>query len=286
MITDGDQMTFLKSLKSDLKILQERLGVTTLEFSPREGSFLYFKNHDDFPANVKIACDNAMSVLVLGLHEWQPEETKFTEWVLSSSNPITLIDVGANMGLFTRQVLTRLRTIDYSFVYEPHPGNFDLLSFNLTPFEKIERVNAALSDKDGKLELFLDPENCGNYSLTKAAMPAKFSTTTVEIRDAFRESQRWLARSNLVFYKSDTQGFDELIATQLDMLFWESVVGGIMELWQIDKPAYDAAKLEEILDSFPNKVLLNDPARQLSTADILQYLRSRERGHFDLGFWR
>jgi FkbM family methyltransferase len=282
-----DLKTFLESLQINLKCLREFLRVTNIELSPQEDSPLYFKKHPhDPPASVKIACDNAMAVAVLAQHAWQPEELKFTEWVLSDGEPITLVDVGANMGLFTRQVLAKLQNIENVFVYEPHPGNFELLSFNLAPFERIEYVNAALSDIEGQLDFFLDPENCGNYSLNKAAMPTEYSSTVVKVKSAFGESRRWLAHSNLIFYKSDTQGFDELIATQFDMLFWESVVGGIMELWRIDKPNYDAAKLEEILDSFPNKTLLHIPSVRLSTADVLDFIGGRDRNHADLGFWR
>ena len=261
--------------------------MTSLELSPREDSPLYFRKNPDHPAApLRIACDNVIAVGVLARHAWQLEELKFAEWVLIGREPITLIDVGANMGLFTRQVLARLRNIKNVVVYEPHPVNFDLLSFNLAPFERIEYVNAALSDIEGQLEFFLDPENCGNYSLNKAAMPAEYSSTVVKVKSAFDESRRWLAESNLIFYKSDTQGFDELIATQFDMPFWKSVAGGILELWQIDKPAYDAAKLEEILDSFPNKVLLYAPSVRLSTADVLDFIRGHDRKHADLGFWR
>lgn len=272
---------------NNLKLMRQFLGVTNIELSPEADSPLYFrKNPSAPPATVRIACDIEIAIPVLTQHSWQPEELKFTEWVLSAGEPITLVDIGANMGLFTRQVLAQLRNIENVYVYEPHPANFDLMLFNLAPFERIEYVNAALSSAEGQLEFFLDPENCGNYSLNRAAMPTEFSSTTVKVRSAFSESRRWLAHSNLIFYKSDTQGFDELIATQFDMLFWETVAGGIMELWRIDKPAYDAAKLEEILDSFSNKVLLHIPSVYLSTTDVLDFIRGSDRVHADLGFWR
>lgn len=278
---------FSDSLPLNLKCLREVVGVTNIELSPREESPLYFKrNPYGPPATIRIACDNMIAVAVLTQHVWQGEELKFTEWVLSDEESITLVDVGANMGLFTRQVLVKQRNIANVFVYEPHPANFDLLSFNLAPFERIEYVNAALSSIEGQLEFFLDPENCGNYSLNGAAMPKEFSSTVVEVRSALSESRRWLAYSNPIFYKSDTQGFDELIATQFDMRFWDSVVGGILELWRIDKPIYDAAKLAEILDSFSNKILLRNPSERLSTADVLDYIRGRDRESADLGFWR
>jgi FkbM family methyltransferase len=279
--------SFLGFLPLNLKLLREFLQVTSIEFSPREDTPLYFRRSAaDAPAKLRIACDSIMAVDILTRHAWQSEELEFASSVLDGQPPVTLVDIGANMGLFTRQLLARLPTIAHAYVYEPHPGNFEFLSFNLAPFERVDYVNAALAGTEGRLEFFLDPDNCGNYSLNRAAMPAEHSSIVVEARTASRESQRWLTDSNPIFYKSDTQGYDELIATQLDPRFWNSVVGGIMELWRIDKPAYDAARLEEILDGFPNKILLQNPAERLSTAQVLDYAGARDVTYADLGFWR
>jgi FkbM family methyltransferase len=280
--------SFLGTLPLNLKLLRELLGVTSIELSPRENTPLYFcwPHAAGAPATVRIACDNVMAVEVLTQHAWQRGELDFAASVLAGEPPITLVDVGANMGLVTRQLLARLPNIAHAYVYEPHPGNFELLSFNLAPFERVEYVNAALSNAEGRLEFFLDPENCGNYSLIQAAMPAEHASTVVEAISALNESRRWLAHASPVFYKSDTQGYDEFIATQLDPRFWNSVLGGIMELWRIDKPDCDAARLEEILDGFPNKFLLHTPAERLSTAHVLDYTGGRDGLFADLCFWR
>ena len=287
MEVDSDDAALRESLAAELRVLRERLGVTAIELSPRKESPLYVrKDLDGFPAPLKIACDGAIAPYVLTRHAWDPQAIKFAELLLGHGEPVTLVDVGANSGLFSRQLLGRLENIDRVFVYEPHPANFELLKFNLAAMGRIEFVNAALSAISGKYEFFLDPENSGNYSLNRAAMQGDFLSIVVEVKSARTESLRWLATSNAIFYKSDTQGFDELIATQFDRTFWDKVSGGIFELWRIEKPAHSATKMEELLESFPHKVFLDDPARALSTADVLAYLGGRDYRYENLAFWR
>jgi hypothetical protein len=50
-------------------------------------------------------------------------------------------------------------------------------------------------------------------------MPENSERTSVDIVRAGDEELKWLAQGNSIFYKSDTQGFDEVIATSLSADF-------------------------------------------------------------------
>jgi FkbM family methyltransferase len=274
-----------------LRLCREAFGLQMLQFLPREGSPLRvnLQNQDWF---VALVADGLMCPIVLKRHRWQVEELKFAQRVCTNTEPLTLVDVGANMGLFSRQLLAALPNIVEVFAYEPEAQNFGCLGFNLLPFQdKVHAVCAALGNVTGTQDFYLDPTNSGNFSLNRAAMPSQHGATRVATRDVSAECAAWLAGDRSIFYKSDTQGFDELIATTIRPEVWLRVSAGIMELWRIEKPQFDLQRLGEVLDQFPNKIFLanadlNVTETSVSTAEVLQFISSTDHKHRDLGFWR
>src|SRR6185312_5111779 len=124
-------------------------------------------------------------------------------------------------------------------------------------------VNVALADRAGEADFFLDPTNCGNYSLVSSAMTGPSRSLRVTLVDAKSEARTWLASGRRLFYKSDTQGYDEVIANALDLSFWDQVAGAILEIWPIKKPAFDLDKFAAILDHFSHKAFLSNPRNLL-----------------------
>ena len=92
------------------------------------------------------------------------------------------------------------------------------------------------------------------------------------------------AEEQRLIWKSDTQGYDELIISLTPMDIWNRLDAAIVELWRIRKPAFDRAAFVTRLDNFANKSIgLSTPC---TTADILAYLDSEDWQHADLYLWR
>jgi FkbM family methyltransferase len=263
-------------------LMRQLANVQTLEILPRQGAPLFLAG-----ASLKVPCDSTLAPIVLATHAWQPEELAFVRQVVGADQPVDLVDVGANIGMFTRQVRAALPNVVDSYCYEPDPANFELLQHNLRPFPQanLMLVNAALADDDGEATFAMEVANRGNGSLTAGVMGGAYYTQTVQLLKTARESQRWLASGRKVFYKSDTQGHDQAIATAIDEACWDVVVGGIMELWRVEAGAYDPAAFGRILDRFAHKVFLGQPTVLLSTAQVLTFLEGRDGAFADLGFW-
>jgi FkbM family methyltransferase len=246
---------------------------------------------DHFGPTVKLVADYLMCPIVLGRHRWQIEELDFAKRVCIGAEPITLVDVGANMGLFSRQLLVAVPAVTKVFAYEPEPQNFGCMIHNLEPFrERVITVQAAVSNSSGKMEFYLDPTNSGNFSLAVDAMPPTYAKTIVETKDVAVECTAWMDQKQRIFYKSDTEGFDELVAAAIRPEVWSRVFAGMIEIWNIKKPPYDQASFASFIDRFPNKVFLaNADNRMLelrvSTADVLNYINGGNRQHRDLAFW-
>jgi FkbM family methyltransferase len=273
-----------------IRLCRDWFGLTSLEFSPRDGSPLKIGTESaQFAPTVRLVADYLMCPIVLGRHRWQVEELNFAKRVCVGAEPIMLIDVGANMGLFSRQLLIAIPAIAKVFCYEPEPQNFACMVHNLKPFgDRVTMIEAAVSNRSGQMEFYLDPTNNGNFSLAVDAMPPNFDKIVVDVRDVAIESAAW--EEGPIFYKSDTEGLDEQVAAAIRPDVWRRVFAGIIEIWPIKKPAVDSASFATILDRFPNKVFLANADTKVSemavtTADVLKYMASGNRLHRDLGFW-
>jgi FkbM family methyltransferase len=274
-----------------IRLCRDWFGLSSLEFTPRDGSPLRITTQArDAAPTVRLIADYLMCPIVLGRHRWQIEELNFAKRFCLGAEPITLVDVGANMGLFSRQLLIAIPAITKVVSYEPEPANFACMIHNLAPFgDSVTLIEAAVSNRAGQMEFYLDPTNNGNFSLAVDAMPPNFSKITVEVRDVATESAAWSGER--IFYKSDTEGLDEQVAAAIPPDVWQRVFAGIMEIWPIKKPVVDSAAFAAVLDRFSNKAFLANADTKVSetavtTADVLKYMASGNRLHRDLGFWR
>jgi FkbM family methyltransferase len=197
----------------------------------------------------------------------------------------TLVDVGANIGLFSRQLAHRSAAIERFVCVEPETNNFAALRYNLAFLgEKARLFNVALGAEEGELEFFRDSNNIGNYSLNADAMRNRpFDSVRVQVRRTAAWMQEQLSDAEAILWKSDTQGWDELIIANTPMEIWNRVQVALIEIWRIAKPDYDRAAFEERVASFPNRLL---GGREVTAADVLDYLSSDDWQFDDLLLWR
>ena len=68
-------------------------------------------------------------------------------------NPNTVIDVGANVGLYTEQLFKKFPNSKY-FLFEPSKTNTDVLNKKFHKYNNVKIFRKALSNNNGKSELF------------------------------------------------------------------------------------------------------------------------------------
>jgi FkbM family methyltransferase len=285
--TSADLETFSRSIDSNVRILRDLYQVCSLEVKPADSSSFSLRDDRGASINLCLPNDNVIGLFSLLNKNWDISKPRFVEKVVADVNDdVLLVDVGANVGLFSRQCLSLTPRISALYAYEPHPSNFSLLCRNLEGIQKARLNNFGLGSATSTANFYIDPDNAGNYSVNVNAMPENFETTSIEIVRAEDEERKWLADGKPIFYKSDTQGFDEVIATSLSPDFWDNVCGGIFELWRIPGKEYDVDKFMKIVDSFNNKVFDKKPNRNVSSAEVMDYLLSTDHQFDDLLFWR
>lgn len=231
-----------------------------------------------------IPSDRVVMPSIVAHGSYAPETMDFAAERLQPRESYTVLDIGANLGMFSRQLLVRSDAIEHCICIEPDPGNFRALAFNLAGFPQVRAYNVALGASDGEARFFRDRENSGNYSLNTDAMRARpHHETTVTVVAADRWLRETVPAGTPIVWKSDTQGYDEVIICQTPPEVWSRVHCAVIELWRIRKPSFDIDLLSARIDRFANKSLGLE--RSVTVDEILEYLRGDDWSHTDLYLW-
>jgi FkbM family methyltransferase len=275
--------SFNGNLPLTLKTLKDWCSVEDIEYLPRPGTLLHHGG-----SRVKVRTDMVIAPEALMNGYWQPEEIQFAKFV-TRVDKYSLVDVGANMGLFSRQMVSNVPGCISIHCYEPNELNFELLKFNLQDWKEISHFHHfGLSDKSGVSAFYENVDNSGKYSLNKGSMFSEdqFITSQITLKDVKEESSGWMSDVP-VFYKSDTEGHDETIICSIPPDFWKGVYGGLIEVFRIDKPDWDKDIFESFLRNFSNLVFLDNPRNLMSHEEVMKIILGKKDGfNKDLGFWK
>jgi hypothetical protein len=107
---------------------------------------------------------------------WELDECVFLADGLTTSyflgnTKVAFVDIGANTGLMTLQVMNIAKTNNDCVLFEPIPRHFQALESNLKLEEKVKKYNLALSDVNGEATIFTQSNNHGNSSTIQSAIP-------------------------------------------------------------------------------------------------------------------
>jgi FkbM family methyltransferase len=96
------------------------------------------------------------------------------------NNPVTIFDVGANVGQYQRALLKRLRINNFSVhCFEPSPSTFNVLKKNTTD-ARVKLNNFGLGEKDAQLPLFRTGELSALSSLYKKETGDYYNVESME----------------------------------------------------------------------------------------------------------
>ena len=199
------------------------------------------------------------------------------KYCLKKRSKFNFIDVGANIGLISLQLINTNRYIKNYFCVEPDIQNYNILKENLSvnKTNNINTYNYALIDGKNKKKqkIFIDKSNFGNYSLIKKN---NYQIDYVKSYNAKKFLNRIINKygSYKFIYKSDTQGYDEIILLSLGSNIIKRFKILILEISNFDFLARNIDKFIEILDQFDEKV--DEKGRNLNNKNILEKISSRK----------
>jgi FkbM family methyltransferase len=188
--------------------------------------------------------------------EWEPEESRFLANLLKASgcdgedeNRLAFIDIGANSGLVTKQVVRLCGSKCSLVLVEPIPNHVRAIRANLIELQQsnqIRIVEAALDEVTGERKIQIQVSNRGNSSFLSSAMPnSKVKELTVKVLAVQEFFDEFLKGFEKFVIKSDTQGFDSKILSLLPADVWSKCEGAVIEVWAL--PEIELKYVEKLM---------------------------------------
>ena len=161
--------------------------------------------------------DQMITPKILNTGRWEYFVIKFIlKYSKNKNYKYHFFDIGSNIGLISKQLLMKNNPIKKFHCIEPEKNNFEILKNNLIQFKNVLFYNFALTNnKLKRRKIFLNKNNFGDFSLLKNSDNHYSIIKTVNINLFFKKIISKYKIKNII-YKSDTQGFDEVLIFSLD----------------------------------------------------------------------
>jgi FkbM family methyltransferase len=185
------------------------------------------------------------SVLAKGV--WNFRCAAFLSKIINetSSNCIFL-DLGANVGLITKEVMALTRNSEVNFIaVEPLPFHIFALQKNLVN-KKLQIIEKAFSINGEKVTIQLDLTNLGNSSIYSDIVSDRQSLKEfVECNGVSVSEFEESLNIGQIVLKSDMQGADSFVLSRFSEVFWNRLEGGVIE--ELAHPHVELSDIEIII---------------------------------------
>ena len=160
---------------------------------------------------------------------WALSEVKFI--VENLEEGYVLLDLGANAGLISLQVLYSSSKDISAVCVEPIPKNEIFIKNNLKGYE-FEHLGFALGDKNESSKFYVRASNIGNSSGVKSNVRGDFEVIEVEFKHpSILDQSKLIKTTNSLILKSDLEGMDVLVSVNMSESLWGKIESGVIELW-------------------------------------------------------
>jgi len=223
-----------KILKNEYKLLFKALNSSTkssfridsLNLTLNNNTLLGEKNE-----RLVLPLDEIITPRIFKNEKWDYFIIKFIKKNIKYKNNY-FFDIGANVGLITRQLQKLNLNIKNYFCFEPEKNNFNILSQNLIN-KNTYLYNFGLASKNKKTKIFVNKLNKSDNSVYLSNyVGVKNNLSKITLKDSNTIFKKIIGdkKINHIIYKSDTQGMDEEIFLNLDYEILDKIYLLILEI--------------------------------------------------------
>jgi FkbM family methyltransferase len=175
---------------------------------------------------------------------------------------MTIVDVGANIGIYTR-FFSRLAGLSGRVhAFEPAPSNYKRLQENAEQLANVSLNHAAVGDRSGTIRLFVSDElNVDHRTFDSGDGRKGVDVPVVSLDDYFTAGQR------VDLIKIDVQGFELSVLQGAKRVLTENRdITVLMEFWPygLAKAAVAPSRVIELINSLGFEIrTTSDPNRDL-----------------------
>lgn len=279
-----------KRKRRALGLLLENFSIPLVLWRPPAGSPLRVGE-----TTLRMPLDGIIGPRTMAYGHWHGEHTALIESKLDTASDakVFLIDVGANIGLVTRQLLAS-RKLHWTGAacFEPETGNLESLRWNIAPLENATAFPFAISDKDAVATLHVDLGNAGDCSLDalpqgiKRAGVASQEVKLVSGSTAYNMVQRLLGAEDRIVWKSDTQGHDLTIMASMPRELWGRVQVAMIEVRCSNVSDGAMRSFFEIAADFPHRSWIKRGEQPITLDQLKSFCEKRSASELDLLLYR
>ena len=223
-----------KILQNEYKLLFKALNSSTKSSFTIDSLNLTLNNNTPLgKKNEKLILplDEIITPRIFKNEQWDYFIIKFIKKNIKYKNNY-FFDIGANVGLISRQLQKLDLKIKNYFCFEPEKNNFNILSKNLIN-KKTYLYNFGLASKNKKTKIFDNKLNKSDKSIYfDKNVVTKNNLSKIILKDSNIVFKKIIddKKVNHIIYKSDTQGMDEEIFLNLDYEILDKIYLLILEI--------------------------------------------------------
>jgi len=206
-------------------------------------------------------------------------ESFFIEKVLAPTNPKLCIDIGANVGDFSKEILEKTTASVISF--EPLPPAFEILKKSVSVYgDRVAIENRGVGEKAETLEIHYDLDALSRASFSEDVKKVSYVSNELKVEVPVITLDEYCAENSITevdFVKIDTEGFEAEIFKGAARVFGEIKPRFIQiefnwhQLFRNTTLNYFAERLPdyEVYQLLPNGWVKRDPKHPL--ANIFEF---------------
>ena len=262
-----------KILQNEYKLLFKALNSSTKSSFKIDSLNLTLNNNTPLgKKNEKLILplDEIITPRIFNNEKWDYFIIKFIKKNIKYKNNF-FFDIGANVGLISKQLQNLNLNIKNYFCFEPEKNNFKILSKNLIN-KKTYLYNFGLASKNKKTKIFVNKLNKSDNSIyLNNYVGTKNNLSKIILKDSNIVFKKIIddKKINHIIYKSDTQGMDEEIFLNLDNEILDKIYLLILEISNFE---YISKNLEKFLNKLENFRFISTENKSGITLDVLKKL--------------